>query len=647
MTLKNRKFMFKNPESGLELPRELSVEAPPIESLLDPERAAQAWPEKIAADKNFIEQIEARKKLLDNLEAVTSRLPRPDMALEDAINGGRISEDQVSALYSSLSGLLEKDSYAARLVLYLPFEFLPDKSWQPESALLQEAAAEFRRSYLKAWQGLLETYDARANFVDGDIPEDDASSGALPRVVKAAHLIPILVQKNLLETAKIIQMMEESDDDILKNSLADALPVLADLGLLANAQIEQMEKSPDQLVRAMARIITAERKSEKPADSRPSREIAAADIKEKLDREFAAIEKEDFGQITQRRHQWLKEKKKQEAIEAAAEDIKEAIAAQRLPEAALAEFLSPATGLPSQQALIEGIRKAVELAAEKEPSKGAATYAEYKTILTALWEKGSGENKDVLAKAFRRLNQTGLLGGEELAELNITVPKLAGPFSENLKMAEADFQNIKREFLELSLNPEFSRLIYPVWLVYGSRLKGYGAGASDNDFAIFVRPGIKTEEMAELRKSFEERFRERAAEFWLEEKNGQLEILEPAEEKPWLGRSDWAHVLFGAVWEGDKKSIEELREKLLVPYLRVDSGKKLNLCLERLEIDSLQYRLMHKGYDRFFPPCGGLNAPHSADIDGQSLFYDSGYRQLAARLFLSRVFLPQLAAPKR
>jgi hypothetical protein len=65
-----------------------------------------------------------------------------------------------------------------------------------------------------------------------------------------------------------------------------------------------------------------------------------------------------------------------------------------------------------------------------------------------------------------------------------------------------------------------------------------------------------------------------------------------------------------------------------------------------MERDTLQYRLMHKGYERFFPAYGGMKTPHGDRIDGESIFWDSGYRDAAIKLFANRVFLPKISSRK-
>src|SRR6185295_13438322 len=114
-----------------------------------------------------------------------------------------------------------------------------------------------------------------------------------------------------------------------------------------------------------------------------------------------------------------------------------------------------------------------------------------------------------------------------------------------------------------------------------------------------------------------------------------------------MGDSTLTHVLFEGAWGGNKNTIRELYEKLLVDYL-YSKGKTVlqhdarTFWLKEIERDTLQYRLMHKGYARFFPKQGGIDTDHSSGIDSNSAFWDSGYRRLASKLFIDKVFLPQL-----
>lgn len=289
-----------------------------IESFLNPNCAIKVWPKSVTASRVFWEQLKQRGELLDRLNNVVNCLPRQDMSFETAVKQRYIDGEQVAKLYTSLSDLLEFTPEYKRLILYLPFEFLPTKTWHPSEEILQQASDRFKQTYMKAWKNLLSTKDARANFVDGDVLEIEHRVGDLPRVVKAAHLIPKLVEKGWMEIKDILGLMEESSDETLRDSIADTLPVLSDLGLISEKEIKLMEASKDWLARNMARIIREDMKS-KSKETRTIPAITFSFIREKLSQEFFRIETTKYGNITEKRKKWLKQSKKQKAIEALAE----------------------------------------------------------------------------------------------------------------------------------------------------------------------------------------------------------------------------------------------------------------------------------------------------------------------------------------
>ncbi|MBI2463233.1 MAG: hypothetical protein HYV65_03315 [Candidatus Spechtbacteria bacterium] len=598
----------------------------PVESLLDPVLAAAVWPESITSNEVFKQQLERRRELIKRLEDVICSLPRPDMPIGTAIDLGYITEEQVAALYESLSDLLQ-DPYYKRIVFYLPFEFLPNRTWDHFGEKLRQVARLFRQVYMDAWWHLLLVQDVRANFVDGDVLEVGQRVGDLPRVVKAAHLIPKLVENGLLEIEDVISLMEKANDQVLKDSIADALPVLADMGFIPDteADTESAEATP------------------KP--------ITLTYVRKKLDKAFSRIDTEDFGSITKGRKNWLVQKKRQEAIDAAGEDICTAIVRGELSNEITASFLAYGDSA-MQRVLVEGIRAAIESVALTNVSRAHALYAQYKETLLALWESDDPDIGEALSKTFRRLHYLGIVDDQRLSELGIVIPRLAGPFSKNLRSMGKDLRDIETMAASIKCNSELSRLIYPGVLMYGSRIKGYGAQNSDIDLAVFVRPGTPFAGRSELQKLLGQTFahnaiRGQVVEFWLEEKGEILRIRDFNSSDVYLGESYWTHVLFGAVWMGGDDTIRELYEKLLTPYMRDDGNiifgrGAISIYLEETERDTLQYRLMHKGYERFFPPCGGIHTPHSDRINDSSMFWDSGYRQLATMLFVSRVFLPNI-----
>lgn len=635
----------------------MSLDAPAIESFLDPARATEIWPANIATNETFLEQTKKRKELNKRLTDIIDSLPQPDMSLGAAINQEHITEDQLIKLYTSLSSLLESDQDYKRLILYLPFEFLPKTSWYPSGEKLQQATERFREAYLEAWRSLLSIYDVRANFVDGDVLEEEHRDGDHPRVVKAAHLVPKLVEQGLLQVKDVIIMMEESDDQILKDSIADTLPVLADLGLITKKEMDLMEKSKDQLVNNMSRIIASNMQTKEPQPETALENVAIASVQEKIYKEFSQIDSAEYGDITKKRKIWLKQKKKQEVIGALSKDISTVIVENKLTDEAAESFLTLEANTTSQQALTEGIRKAIESVAAADPEKASVLYARYKNILLTLWEKKDPAIRESLAKTFRRLHRLNIVDNKQLAEFNIVMPKLAGPYSENLKNMRQEMPDIQNMSALIESNPELSKFLYPVIMLYGSHLKGYGEPGADIDLGVFVKPGTSLDNRKKLqdllKKNFtHEKIQGEIVEFWLEKKDNQLSVRNFKDSDVLLGESYWTHILFGAAWEGNKNVIRELREKLLSSYL-YDSGKMIDgrdarsLYLEELERDTLQYRLMHKGYERFYPSYSGIHTPHSDEIDGDSMFWDSGYRQLATKLFVSRVFLPKIPVPEK
>jgi|GEM_PF-465254 len=642
--------------------REIIIESPvlvppPVESFSSPTNADITWPKRITTDREFLSQMESRRELNRRLDVVISKLPRPDMSLREAIPQHHLTENQVADLYASLSSLLESGSDYERLVLYLPFEFLPNTAWKPSTDELQQAIKRFKTAYMSAWNDLLTIHDVRANFVDGDVLEVAARTKDLPRVVKAAHLIPKLIENGFLEIEDILKLLEASDDETLRHSIADTLPVLADLGYIKESDLAEIDKAGDSYLHDKIALIASFINKTKKEEVSSTGGITLSSLQEELHRNFENIDVETYPGVTEKRAAWLRQEKKRKAIESASDAISVAITGNTLESESLKQFITSEVDPEGQQAMIDGIRKAIESVAHLDQQQAQSLYAKYREMLLSLWKQDIPEVQEALTKTFCRLHGLDIVDDEQLSNLGITIPALAGPFSENLKMMRKEMGEIGDIAASIEKDGTLLKYIYPVVLVFGSRLKGYGTQTADIDVAIFVRPGIAPGDEEKmwglLKKAFaHEKIHGEIVEFWLEKTADGLAVRDTGDTRPWIGNSLRTHVLFGAAWEGNKAAINELREQLLVPYF-YDKGKIIHgrrargLYLEELERDTLQYRLMHKGYERFFPAYGGINTPHADQIDGQSIFWDSGYRQVATKLFASRVFLPKLDALKK
>lgn len=166
---------------------------------------------------------------------------------------------------------------------------------------------------------------------------------------------------------------------------------------------------------------------------------------------------------------------------------------------------------------------------------------------------------------------------------------LAGPFSPNTETFMDVLETIQR-----ALRPK------EIVLVGGSRLKGYGITSSDLDV------------------------------FRLEELNSSPEMK--------AGSPHAVHIYYDAVWLGgsEVKNLGEIAASHAVKYF---GSSEWRFAIERLESDLLQYRLLHKGFTRFY---GGHNSKAKAypGMDGDCPFYDDMYRRIATELFVKYVFIP-------
>ena len=162
---------------------------------------------------------------------------------------------------------------------------------------------------------------------------------------------------------------------------------------------------------------------------------------------------------------------------------------------------------------------------------------------------------------------------------------LEGPFSPNLRLT--DIPKIEK-----------GKVIF----IGGSRLKGYGISNSDLDIY----------ELDSLYKTPE---------------------LRP-------GSPHAAHIYFNCVCAGNVGSAEVLENisKAIMELYAKDQLSKVQ-SVERLELDLLQYRLLHKGFQRFVGKTKFATGNY-IEMDGDCPFYDDGYRKIATMLYAKYVYIP-------
>lgn len=154
---------------------------------------------------------------------------------------------------------------------------------------------------------------------------------------------------------------------------------------------------------------------------------------------------------------------------------------------------------------------------------------------------------------------------------------------------------------------------YNIAWLGGSRLKGYGRPNSDIDICIPTR-----------------------------EKHLNLgnDILTAPLPEIFKRPQDYAHEVFNTVWTGNQANILELQRTILPIYFQTSNETIRRQTIERLEHDLLEYRLMHKGFARFYPDSNPEYKKYTA-MDGQSTFYETNYRIVASKIYANSIFLPR------
>jgi hypothetical protein len=573
---------------------------PAVEKLLDHELADATWP-TLSGLPGFRLQLGAQRFALESFRSTMARLP-VGTSLAPAVESGSLDVGSASALYWGLTEYLEREPAHSRLALFLPFELTTPVS--PEvSAELAEADRRFQRAYRNAFERLLREHEVRANFTDGDVLEAELRDGDHPRVVKATHLVPGLIAAGHLSVTEAKDYHERSTDPLLRAGITDALAAYAE--------------------------------STRPKKATDGQTFSFSSIARELSDEFTRIAAWNPSDSTPARAAWLKLDAREQAISLAASHV-----ARRLK---LGSTLPEPTGLsaPLLTACVDGLRQA----ALRIPR----IYERHSDWLATLRRRQADSVlADAIVKLHAHLHAVGTVGDETLKMWNITLPNLSGPLSDNLTPLAGFLREVEVMCERIGAHPFLGGHVLPVTLVFGSQLKGYGRTNADADVAVFVKPGVDRSERerieAELAGIFShEKIGGKAVLFWLEEQVDGLAVIDWPDFTHSDGESSWIHVLFGAAWTGDVGCIMRLHRTLLTRYFK-DPGTKLygkptrERWLEEMERDTVLYRLLHKGYERYFPiqsPYAGATA-----IDGDSAFYDPRFRRFATELYLGRVFLP-------
>lgn len=239
--------------------------------------------------------------------------------------------------------------------------------------------------------------------------------------------------------------------------------------------------------------------------------------------------------------------------------------------------------------------------------------------------------RDQAQAAFRHLAHGGILDEDSLEAAGVDRLRLSGNISENLTPLVPELLG---RLEQLAGRPELNAKLFPVLLVGGSRLKGYAnTDTSDVDTAVLVRPGADKDLLLEQLEPVFGVDMPLVVE--LEDTPGGVRIADSVS-----GVDDsWSHLVYSMAWLGDADEVKHLRGDLTKAYQEPNELRLI--ARRRLEQDSLQYRLMHRGYERHYPVRADDERYYPDAIDSHSTYWDDGYRRLATRLFVEKVRLPE------
>lgn len=557
-------------------------------------------------------EAEERRSLYGDIRNLFKRIPDPAMDIGSALENHLIDPDNLAEVYQNITNFLNTDPDNSRLVLYFPFEFLPNlKSSTPVSHELETAQRSFIEAYCDSWLRLLFESDTRANFVDGDNLEPGL--GTLSRVRKAAHFLPELYKRGIV-TPDFVEEIKSinSDDQELISSLNEGEEAVSCFSVETPIQ-KRFDLTEFQ---RKLNIIDEKYNLDSPIVSRKS-------IKDKYENS------EVDTKISHERADWLRKVEREELLNETA-------------------CLLNDENLIESVFLVDSPDTAYKLLALKAIfSRNYLSDTSDHLIRTA-WKSDSLDLKNSVIIGLNHWFRDGLLSKDYLDEFDIQIPDLSLPFPVELdKLRSTDLKELADVAVKINSDPILSKHLYPVFIIFGSRVKGYAGLNSDMDLAIIFRPDTDWEDreilLQSLRTIPELNNVGKISELWTTEVNGEIDF-KPTPDLFTTLKPHQIHVFLNGIWLGVSPDNQKIKQNISKKYLYPDNSiKKMRYgLLRQIESDILQCRLLHKGYHKYYPDNTDPKIKKSTSIDGKSAFWDPGYRRVATQLFLSRVFLPNL-----
>jgi len=434
-------------------------------------------------------------------------------------------------LYEALTPFLIRYN---RLLLYLPMHLIPDATQYHDSS---DQTIAFCEAVIEAYFNLLDHRDLRADFIDGDIPEQ-----CVPEKI-----------------CQVVMMMET-----LKNKgFSSRLAYYQDHdGVVADSRRHITTKNPPPFKNPRRRN-----------RSYPNDNL---DVWAALEFNLRAF-KEHRHSGSQNRLKWLRRDNDAKIVESLG---------SKLVEPLRGDYTPKHTTTNAARVYASGIRQYLEFTSRQ--SNYSVLQAFQKTAVPLFRLASIPEAREESSRALFVAHSLGLISKRILGSFGLRYPDLSGDFSKNFEASD------HKKIRELVTDPDLHNLIYPVAVSFGSKLKGYSKPDSDLDIAVFLKPGVKSSPI------MSEKFGDQVIEFHTEMVDDEIRIVDTDNSPSYVRSSLDCHILLNGVWFGDYNQIEYLGEKLVKPYLS-DSRRNDDTWLWKMERDLLQYRLLHRGYARFNP----------------------------------------------
>lgn len=621
----------------------------------------------ILKDPTLLEQASERRDLAHQLRTIYERVSDVHIPYQEAIEKGIVSREDMSNLLNSLSNFIDKDRNNGRIILYLPFELLPNilhRTDAGEHGLL-DAEHRFARTYRKAWIGMLGESDLRASFVDGDIPE--SGFGHPDRVRKAGHLVPELLARGIVTQRDVTKILEVSDEPELLQSVTEGVVAALDRRLIDDATLDHIQQdiaknklSVSVALQHFFRPVKADIQQLNIPEAGPG--IWLHRVLHHQASELANIDElytQNASTMSPKRALWELGVKRDEVIDMHAREIADRLSAGDVQIEHLVQFVQDADQSEGRSVLfVRSIQSAVELTVSRD-SRHAQTLARTSIpVFENLWKKGSNEVRDAIITSVNHMIHRGLISEADAGDMDIPIPDLSSPFPVDLdQFAEAEGRKLVEITKKIAANAELSTYIYPTLLAIGSRVKGYARIDADVDAAIFFRPTTPIEKREYVLKLLADTAPEIATldnvlEFWTVDHGDRIGLRHLPDIGKTIVGAPQIHMFMGGVWISQSEESNRLHTDISARYMDLsafdtDKDAVRFQLLRQLELDIIHYRLMQKGYRRFYPSERPQGTEHSFVIDDESDFWDPGFRRVASQLFLSRVFLPDISTDSK